>query len=490
MNVGFSGVLKNISYSFLANLVTLLVAVIMTLIAPKFLSVYEYGLWQLFLFYYYYVGFFHFGWEDGIYLRYAGKPFNNLPRQTMAGQFRGIVLLQLCLAMILWFAFPVFVRDPDKLQILRFTALLIPFLNFNNLCNFIMQISNRIKDYARMLFLEQIVFLSLSLLFLVVLSHRNFLSLYFARVIAVLSVVFIGGWFCRGFLHPPFPATKDFLQETRLNIAAGSKLMLANVAGMLIIGIVRYGISVGWDVATFGKISLTLNISNFLLVFINAVSIVLFPLLKQTEELSHLYTDMHKGLSVILMSLLLAYYPLKAGLSWWLPRYADSLAYMALLLPVCLFESRMQLLCNTYLKSLRQETVLLKINCVMVLLSIAVTIITVSVYHQITMAVFSITVLYTVRCMLAEYWLRRILAVQWNWDAVQEVLLVVLFVMSGWYLDSWYCMLLYLVGYLWYLYIGREKNRNLFRKFAGLLSHDVKNKMTKRKIECWKDKKL
>lgn len=71
------GVIKNISYSFSANLISLLISAFMVMFVPKLLSVNDYGLWQLFLFYYSYLGFLHFGWEDGIYLRYAGKSLRN-----------------------------------------------------------------------------------------------------------------------------------------------------------------------------------------------------------------------------------------------------------------------------------------------------------------------------------------------------------------------------------------------------------------------------
>ena len=133
--------------------------------------------------------------------------------------------------------------------------------------------------------------------------------------------------------------------------------MFANIASMLIIGIVRYGISIGWDITTFGKISLTLNVSNFLMVFISAVSVVLFPLLKHMEwgQLSNLYIRIRNCLSILILGAMIFYYPMKSLLSWWLPKYADSLIYMAVLFPVCLFECKVTLLVNTYLKSMRQE---------------------------------------------------------------------------------------------------------------------------------------
>ncbi len=49
--MAINAILKRISYTFLANLVSLGVSIFMVMIVPKFLSVEDYGLWQLFLFY-------------------------------------------------------------------------------------------------------------------------------------------------------------------------------------------------------------------------------------------------------------------------------------------------------------------------------------------------------------------------------------------------------------------------------------------------------
>ena len=148
------GVIKNISYSFSANLISLLISAFMVMFVPKLLSVNDYGLWQLFLFYYSYLGFLHFGWEDGIYLRYAGKKFEELNRKTFAGQFYCIILLQIVLATVISNFGKVFVENPDKSLALVCAIWLAPFVNFNNLCNFIMQVTNRIKEYAKLLVTE------------------------------------------------------------------------------------------------------------------------------------------------------------------------------------------------------------------------------------------------------------------------------------------------------------------------------------------------
>lgn len=364
-------VLKKLSYSVIANLISLLVSVIMVMFVPKFLSLEDYGTWQLFLFYFSYLGFFHFGWEDGIYLRYAGKSFDELDQKTFAGQFYGIIALQILVALCIIGVGAFLVTDPVKSRVLYCVSALVLFVNFNNECNQIMQFTNRIKDYAKLLLTERLLLL-VSVLILLTTGFRSFPAMYTAKVVSVTSTFLLSAYLCRRFLRPTFYPAKTILSETAANISVGIKLMFANIASMLIIGAVRYGISIGWDVSTFGKVSLTLGISNFLMVFINAVSIVLFPMLKHVEQdkLAPLYIRIHSGLSYALLAMLITYFPLKSILSWWLPKYAPSLVYMAVLFPVCMYESKVALLVNTYLKSMRQEFLMLKINVVSVVVSV------------------------------------------------------------------------------------------------------------------------
>ena len=57
----------------------------------------------------------------------------------------------------------------------------------------------------------------------------------------------------------------------------------------------------------------------------------------------------------VLLGAFVFYYPLKIILTRILPGYAESIRYMALMFPVCIFDSKISLLVNTYLKALRKE---------------------------------------------------------------------------------------------------------------------------------------
>lgn len=453
-----STIIKKISYSVFANVISLLVSIFMVIIVPKFLSLEDYGLWQLFLFYYSYIGFFHFGWEDGIYLRYAGNSFETLDSKLFAGQLYGIIVLQLLVSAVVLTGSMWVINDPIKQRVLWCIVFIIPFVNFNNACNQIMQFTDCIKRYATLVLLERTFLLSAIVLCFAA-GFRTFSHLYFAKVFSIVSVSLVGAYWCKSLLKLHFYPLKESLKEASINLSVGSKLMFANIASMLIIGIVRYGISIGWDITTFGKISLTLNVSNFLMVFISAVSVVLFPLLKHMEwgQLSNLYIRIRNCLSILILGAMIFYYPMKSLLSWWLPKYADSLIYMAVLFPVCLFECKVTLLVNTYLKSMRQEALILKINGIAVISSMMLTVVSVALFHNLTMAVFSIVFLYAGRCFLAEYHLQKLLSLNLRKDMMQEMLLVLVFIATGWKLNSWMTMIIYALCYGCYFILNRSK---------------------------------
>lgn len=461
--------LKNIAYSFGANLTSLCISIFMVMFVPKFLSIDDYGLWQLFLFYFSYLGFLHFGWEDGIYLRYAGKNYDELNKKTFAGQFYGIIALQIVLAVLVSSIGQIFMTDPVKRTALIGAVWLAPFVNFNNLCNFIMQITNRIRDYAKLLLSEQVVFFLGVVLFLLVLQCNEFRYMYYAKLFSVAGITVAGFYLCRSLLRPRFYPLKQVLAEAGENLLVGSKLMLANIASMLIIGIVRYGISVGWDVATFGKVSLTLGVSNFLMVFINSVSVVFFPIVKRMDEgrRASAYAVIRNMLDFILFAALIGYYPLKCILAWWLPKYADSLIYMSVLFPVCVFESKVTLLINTYLKSMRREFLMLEINTVSVVFSLIVTIVTVGIWHNLDAAVFSIVLAYAFRCILAEYHVTKILGLNLRVEMLEDLLMCSIFIVSGWLLDDFLCMAVYGAAYAVFVLVHRKSLQQIIGMVRG-----------------------
>ena len=156
------------------------------------------------------------------------------------------------------------------------------------------------------------------------------------------------------------------------------------------------------------------------------------------------------------LGMLLVYYPAKIILSGWLPQYAESLKYMALLFPMCVYESKVSLLINTYLKALRKEKAIMYINWLIVGISCVVTGITVYVISNLTLAIASLTFILALRCNIAEIYLLRLLKISALKTLVLENCLTVIFIVSSWMIQSWLCVVMYAIAYGIYLFYYRN----------------------------------
>jgi O-antigen/teichoic acid export membrane protein len=158
MNIKNSNILKNISYSFFANIVSMGISALMIMLLPKFMGVADYGVWQLYLFYVSYLGIFHFGWLDGIYLRYGGCYLEQLDKRKFTSQFLAVFVLETALSGIGAYFVYNYVQDVILRTVLLFASVvLLPTILFT-FCSFILQITNNIKQYAQLVLFEKVVF--------------------------------------------------------------------------------------------------------------------------------------------------------------------------------------------------------------------------------------------------------------------------------------------------------------------------------------------
>ncbi|KAA9013820.1 MATE family efflux transporter [Niallia endozanthoxylica] len=459
MNTKTITFIKNFSFTLSSNLISLAISAIVILIVPKLLGVEEYGYWQLYLFYSSYVGFLHFGWNDGIYLRYGGKEYKQLNKELFFSQFWMLVAFQTLIGLIIIYCANIFSTDTSKLYIINMTALCMFIVNIRYMLIYLLQGTNRIKEDAQIKMLEKVLY-CLLIIFFLLLGIREYKLLIIADIIGKLISLGYAIFCCRDIVFKKLSSFHMNFIETYKNINVGIKLMFANIASMLIIGIVRFGIEHTWDVSIFGKISLILNISSFVMIFINAVGLVLYPVLRRTnmDKLSSLYINIRTLLMFPLLGILLVFFPMKVFLSAWLPQYADSFVFMAIIFPMCVYEGKMGLLINTYLKTLRKERVLLVINLITVVLSIIFTVLFTVVLKNLLLAILSIVLLLAIRCAFGEILLSKTLNISVYKDILLEMLFTLIFIIIGLFITSiWLGVSAYLAGYLIYLVIkGKE----------------------------------
>ncbi|MGB4407769.1 MAG: hypothetical protein WBI82_12980 [Sphaerochaeta sp.] len=446
MNSKVAGFLHKVAYTVSANFISTIISISLGFIVPKVLGVEEYSYWQLYIFYVSYTGFFQMGWADGMYLRYGGKYYNELDLPRMHSQY----WLQMCFDVFVFLGFAIFAlffsKDENTQLILILTGFNCILLHPRAILQYLLQSTGRVKEFARNKIIERVLY-GVLILFFVVAGYWKYQYMLIADIVAKTVTLIAISITCRDIVFSKGIKYSIALKEAWDNISVGSKLMLANIAGMLIIGVVRFSIERTWDITTFGKVSFSLSISSYVLMFISAVSIVIFPIIKRSnqEKLPLIYDTLGGLLSSVMIAFLISYYPIKIILSLWLPNYVDAINYFSILFPICLFEARNSLLINTYLKALRKENMMFWLNGFSVCLSIMLTVITVFWLKNLTLTIVSIVVLLAFRCFISDAYLQRNMKMKYSNEVIWDIVGTMMFILGNWTvggLKGWgvYCL--------------------------------------------------
>ena len=442
-NLNYKSIFKNLSYTFSVNFLSLFISSLTTLILPKFLSITDYGYWQLYIFYSSYIGLLHFGIVDGIYLELGGEKLSDIDTKKYSNVFVFMLIQQVILAMLLYLFYSTNLTSNQSF-VINSTLICMVISNIRLIYIYILQATNEIKKYVTTIVMEKVIYLFLILLIIFTRNYSYQFLIISDLVAKLISLIFVSI-----ILKPLFKSfsldMKNNLKEVCSLLSVGSKLMISNLSSMLIIGFTRFAIEKKWDVQTFGKLSLALNLSNILMVFINAMGIVIFPVIKRLkkEKAIEMYTNLRSILMGGMFIFLLFYYPVSIVIKWWLPQYNESINFLFLIFPICVFESKMSLLVTTYYKALREEKKLLKVNIVSLLLSIILTSLAYLFSRNLNIFMMIIMISMLFRSTYGETVLSKIIGIKLKSSMFIEILMVLLFIGTNYMFSSVVACFLY-----------------------------------------------
>lgn len=440
---------KNFIFAFVAQAISLIVSCSTNLVLPKELTVTGYSYWQLFIFYCTYVPFLALGLNDGIYLRYGGYYRKDLDKSAVKSQLIVGVLYQGLLCFIISIIFSIISSNFQRTIIIWLVFVYYLIYTSHNFLGFIFQAVNQTNIYSKSIIIVRIVFLTAQILLMAMgVKNVNFYILFYIFAISIALLYLIVKF------HPELQTGKfSFalgVRESWLSIRVGISLMLANICSLLILGVSRQIIDMHWGLITFGKVSFALTLMNFALTFIMQIGLVLFPALRRlsTDKLKSYYARFNRGLFYLLPVMYLAYLPVGYLLKLWLPKYAISIDYLATALPICYFDSKMNLIGNTFFKVLNKQVLLFKINVVMVLLSSIMCCLAAFVFNSINLVIIGMVAAIMFRSVLSDLLLSHDIGINVIGYEIMDVLLAVVFILGANLLVWWQAMIAIVIIYL------------------------------------------
>ena len=157
--MNFKSILSNLSVAIVAQGVSVVLSIVSSLLVPKILGVEEYGYWQLFLYYISYVGFFHLGLNDGVYLIFGGTPRDKIDKRTINSQFWFGFAFQAVFAAVIVIVASTGAFGADRGFVLFWTAVFIVLQNLMSYLGYVFQAMNETKLFSYTTIVERLSFL-------------------------------------------------------------------------------------------------------------------------------------------------------------------------------------------------------------------------------------------------------------------------------------------------------------------------------------------
>jgi O-antigen/teichoic acid export membrane protein len=472
--MNYKSLARNAGTAFLAQGVAMLLSILQTLLVPKLLGTTEYGYWQLFIFYQSYVGFAHFGLNDGVYLINGGKSRDIIDKKNVNSQFAFSICFELVIAAVIVVIACFGGFGADREFVIACTGIFLVIQNAAMYLSYLFQAMNETRKSSYSSIVERLSFL-VPLLVLLVGHCQSFRPFVIAYIFSSICQLVYCSWHYRDFFRSGFLFPTRAIAESFASIRVGFKLMMANIASSLILGIVRFAIDTTWGIDTFGQLSFALSMVNFFFAFINQASMVLFPALRQSTatEIKSFFVNARDIMSLTFPVVYILYFPMVWLLDLWLPKYASSFIFFIFLIPLCVFDSKMSICCGTFFKVLRKEGKLLRVNLWACAASALITALGIYVFQSIFFIIGGVVIAIIGRSLWSERYIARYLEVGDNRDlTVGEFLLTGVFVSMALLLPRTIAMIVYTCAYAVFLACFRQKARVLLAKANRLALKD------------------
>lgn len=461
-------ILGNISVAFSAQGVSMVASLFMSLLVPKVLGITNYGYWQLFVFYVSYSGFFHFGLNDGVYLLNGGISRSRIDKKIINSQFRFEVVFQLLIGLIIALVTVAVAPQAERAFIFTAFSIYTVIYNLSGYLGYVFQAMNETRLFSLSTILDRTIFI-IPMLVLVYYGIDDFRPYIGAYLISRTCSLVYCCYHARDILRAGTAGLAESVKLSIHSIKVGCSLMLANICDSLILGATRFFIDAAWGIETFGSVSLSLSMVNLFIVFVSQAAMVLFPALRQGTEREQrtFYVTARDAMEMFFPAVYLLYFPMCFVLELWLPQYASSLQFFAMLLPICVFNTKMNICCTTFFKVLRMERHLLLVNIITLTTSVAIAALSIWVLGSIEAALLGTVGCIVGRSLWCEHYLDGLMKAEGGFASIFEVILTIAFVVFTLTLDAAIAIPAYAILYCAYLYIFRNTASSLVRRIRN-----------------------
>ncbi len=308
---------------FSSNFINLIVGIITGFIVPAFLSLDQYAYLKTFTLYVGYVGILHFGFIDGIHIKYGGKHEEEIKKKELKGEHKFLIIFQFVITLITGIL-GLIIND---MILIAFSFSILP-INMQTYFKFLYQALGQFNIYSRIVVLTPFLVLIVNLFNILILKINNFWPFVLGYII-VYYLVFMGLeiYFLNKFKNY---SSQTNYTEVKEHFKIGSIIMLANLSTMFFYSIDRWFVKFTLSVEDFAFYSFSISMMTVINVLVNSVTMTLYPYLARNRDNKFL-NELKKYFLIIGTLSSGGYFAFVFVINNFLPKYTPSLDVISIL---------------------------------------------------------------------------------------------------------------------------------------------------------------
>lgn len=315
----------------IANIINLGFSLLSNFLLPRYLSVDTYAELKTFQLYALYAGLLHFGYVDGLYLKYGGNDISDINIHDLEDSLSTLRAFQLLITAVM-----IMVGIISKNAVMVAFGISILPANMMACFKYLYQAVGEFDIYSRVINGTTISYFILNIIYLFVVKTDN--PIFYISVYIIVDIIL---WIVLEIkLHKkysiPFKALYVKINQLKDNISTGILLTLGNFSSTFLTGMDRWFIKALLDNASFAQYSFAVSMENFMNVAVSPVSITMYNYFcRETDTLK--FRKVRNAVQIFAAFLISCAFPAKYILERFIPKYTDSTSVMFYLFGAQLF---------------------------------------------------------------------------------------------------------------------------------------------------------
>lgn len=313
--------IRDIGKVFSANLLSVLVGMVTGFLIPAFLPLTAYAELKTFTLYVSYVGILHFGFIDGIFVKYGGRRYEEIDKNELIKEKTFLLFFQAGVT-ILSLLIGILSRD----WIFIALALSIIPINLVTFYKLVFQAVGEFTAYSRIMYASSWATLFVQLVILFILRYQT-------------AMPYVGGWVVLNYIvyialewRMPLKGIRlGFdLKKIKTLFAVGIFVALGNFAFITFYSIDRWFVKAFYSTASFAYYSFAISIMQTINILTTSLTATFYPYLARLRD--HAQMQILKTMMLILGTLLCgSYFVFEIIVRDFIPKYIPTLSIVSIL---------------------------------------------------------------------------------------------------------------------------------------------------------------